>query len=115
MLDFRHSFIILTSNLGATAIAASAWVLRPSGSYSEGQVLRAVGQTFRPEFINRLDKIIVFQPLSRELMRDILKLELKRLQERRGLRNRDWAVEWESSAIDFLLDRASRRDWARAR
>jgi ATP-dependent Clp protease ATP-binding subunit ClpC len=106
VVDFRHSFIILTSNLGATSHRSVGMGFAPeASSYSEGQVLRAVGQTFRPEFINRLDKIIVFQPLSRELMRDILKLELKRLQERRGLRNRDWAVEWESSAIEFLLDK----------
>jgi ATP-dependent Clp protease ATP-binding subunit ClpC len=106
VVDFRHSFIILTSNLGAASHRSAGMGFAPEqANYSEGQVLRAVGQTFRPEFINRLDKIIVFQPLSRELMRDILKLELKRLQERRGLRNRDWAVEWESSAIEFLLDK----------
>jgi ATP-dependent Clp protease ATP-binding subunit ClpC len=68
-------------------------------------VLRAIGQTFRPEFVNRLDKIIVFQPLSRDLMRGILHKELAHILERRGLRERSWAVEWEASAIEFLLDR----------
>ena len=67
--------------------------------------MRTIGQTFRPEFINRLDKIIVFQPLSRELMRGILHKELERVLERRGLKERNWAVEWEASAIEFLLDR----------
>ena len=106
VVDFRHCFIILTSNLGATSHRGSGVGFIPDESaYSEDQVLRAVGQTFRPEFINRLDKIIVFRPLSRDLMRDILRLELNRLSERRGLRQRDWAVEWESSAIEFLLDR----------
>ena len=64
-----------------------------------------VARTFRPEFINRLDKVIVFKPLSRELMREILHKELRHVMERRGLKNREWAVEWEPSAIEFLLDR----------
>lgn len=104
--DFRHCFIILTSNLGATAHQGAGLGFRPDpGTYGEDQVLRTIGQTFRPEFINRLDRIIVFRPLSRELMRDIVHKELARVQERRGLRERAWAVEWEASAIEFLLDR----------
>jgi ATP-dependent Clp protease ATP-binding subunit ClpC len=104
--DFRHCFIILTSNLGATSHRSAGLGFRPSAeSYGGEQVLRAIAQTFRPEFINRLDKTIVFQPLSRDLMRGILHKELARVLERRGLRERSWAVEWESSAIEFLLDR----------
>lgn len=104
--DFRHCFIILTSNLGATAHRGAGIGFRVEpGAYAEEQVLTTVGQTFRPEFVNRLDKIIVFRPLSRELMRGILHKELALVQERRGLRERSWAVEWEASAIEFLLDR----------
>ena len=68
-------------------------------------MLRTVQQTFRAEFVNRLDAIIVFRPLTRELMRGILSKELARVLDRRGLRRREWAVEWESSALDFLLDK----------
>jgi ATP-dependent Clp protease ATP-binding subunit ClpC len=104
--DFRHCFIILTSNLGATAHRSAGLGFRPSvDAYGGDQVLRAIAQTFRPEFVNRLDKIIVFQPLSRDLMRGILHKELAGILERRGLRERSWAVEWEASAIEFLLDR----------
>lgn len=104
--DFRHCIIILTSNLGATTHRGGGLGFRPDpDSFVSDQVLRTVGQTFRPEFVNRLDKIIVFQPLSRELMRGILHKELAHVQERRGLRDRAWAVEWEPSAIEFLLDR----------
>ena len=104
--DFRHSFIILTSNLGATShLGAGLGFVADRSAYGEDQVLRAIGQTFRPEFVNRLDKIIVFRPLSRDLMREILRKELNDVLARRGLRRRDWAVEWESSAIEFLLDR----------
>ena len=65
----------------------------------------AVQQAFRPEFVNRLDRIVVFKPLSRELMYRILRKELAAVLDRRGPKHRDWAVEWEPSALDFLLDR----------
>ena len=104
--DFRHCIIILTSNLGATAHRSGGLGFRPDTSgFAEEQVLRMIAQTFRPEFVNRLDKVIVFRPLSRELMRGILRKELAAVLERRGLRDRAWAVEWEASAIEFLLDR----------
>ncbi len=62
-------------------------------------------QTFRPEFQNRLDKVIVFKPLTRELMRGILRKELARIFERRGLKDRAWAVEWDATALEFLLEK----------
>jgi ATP-dependent Clp protease ATP-binding subunit ClpC len=67
--------------------------------------MRAVAQTFRPEFQNRLDKVIVFRELSRDLMRGILKKELARVLDRRGLKDREWAIEWEASALEFLLEK----------
>ena len=104
--DFRHCLIILTTNLGATGHRNSGLGFAPSSeSYSGDHVLRAIGQTFRPEFQNRLDKVIVFHPLSRDLMRGILTKELNRLLERRGLKDREWAVEWEASAQDFLIEK----------
>jgi ATP-dependent Clp protease ATP-binding subunit ClpC len=104
--DFRHCMIILTTNLGAAGNRNSGFGFAPAGSASSSsQVLRAIGQTFRPEFQNRLDKVIVFQPLTRELMRQILKKELDRVLQRRGLKYREWAVEWEASAEDFLLEK----------
>src|SRR5438552_13029233 len=94
--DFRHAFIVLTSNLGATAHHSSGVGFTPAASqYSEDDVVRAVGRTFRPEFVNRIDKIVVFKPLSRDLMRMILRKELNALLDRRGLRRRDWAGEWD--------------------
>lgn len=106
VVDFRHTLIILTSNLGATSHRSSGMGFSPSkDAYSDEQVQKAISRTFRPEFVNRLDKVVVFKPLSREMMRAILGKELRLVLERRGLRNRDWAVEWEPSALDFLLDR----------
>ena len=104
--DFRHCIIILTSNLGATSHRGSGLGFAPvQDEFSSEQVTLAIAQTFRPEFQNRLDKVIVFRPLTRELMRGILKKELKQVLERRGLKDRDWAVEWEASAQDFLLEK----------
>ncbi len=110
-VNFRHTFIFLTTNLGATSHQGARMGFSPSASqFAEAQVLRAVNATFRPEFVNRIDRIVIFQPLTRELMRGILTKELRRILERRGLANREWAVEWESSAIEFLLDRGFSAD-----
>ena len=104
--DFRHCLIILTTNLGATGHRGSGLGFAPTAeAYTGDHVLRAIGATFRPEFQNRLDKVIVFHPLTRDLMRTILKKELSRVLERRGLKDREWAVEWEASAQEFLLEK----------
>jgi ATP-dependent Clp protease ATP-binding subunit ClpC len=104
--DFRHCLIILTTNLGATSHRGSGLGFSPAtGAFEGDQILQAIGRTFRPEFQNRLDKVIVFNPLTRDLMRDILKKELTRVLERRGLKDREWAVEWEASALEFLLEK----------
>ena len=106
VVDFRHCMIVLTSNLGATSHESSGLGFAPvAASFTGEQVLRAIGQTFRPEFQNRLDKVIVFRPLTRDLMREILKKELNAVLDRRGLKDREWAVEWEASAQDFLLEK----------
>jgi ATP-dependent Clp protease ATP-binding subunit ClpC len=104
--DFRHSIIILTSNVGSTLTrSAGPGFTSSAGGYSRGAVEKALFETFRREFLNRLDRIVLFNPLDRGLMRDILHKELQRAMSRRGLRKRDWAVELEPSAIEFLLDR----------
>ncbi|MBX3501209.1 MAG: AAA family ATPase [Alphaproteobacteria bacterium] len=104
--DFRHCIIILTSNLGATLHRGSGLGFLPDpGIFTSEQVMKTIEGTFRPEFVNRIDKVIVFRQLSRELMRIIVHKELAAIEARRGLRERAWAVEWEASAIEFLLDR----------
>lgn len=104
--DFRHSLIILTSNAGSTiSRGAGPGFTASTGGYSRATVEKAIFETFRREFLNRIDRIVLFKPLDRNLMRDILHKELGLALERRGFRNRDWAVEWEPSAIEFLLDK----------
>ena len=109
--DFRHSIIILTSNLGAKLQSGeNIGFTTKSSAFSYKSVEKAVGQTFRKEFINRLDRVIIFHPLSRTVMREILSNELKKAFQRRGLRTREWAIEWEDSAIDFLLEKGFTED-----
>ena len=104
--DFRHCLIILTTNLGATSHQSAGLGFAPApDAFTSEQVLRAISQTYRPEFQNRLDRVIVFRPLTRDLMRIILHKELSSVLERRGLKDRAWAVEWEASALEFLLER----------
>jgi ATP-dependent Clp protease ATP-binding subunit ClpC len=104
--DFRHCIIILTSNLGATIDrGGGAGFVASRGGFSREQVERSIEATFRREFVNRLDRVVVFRPLTRALMRDILEKELRGVLSRRGFRSRDWAVEWEPSAVEFLLER----------
>src|SRR5256885_727049 len=96
----------MTTNLGATSHQTLGLGFAPAAdAFTNEQVMRAISQTYRPEFQNRIDKIIVFQPFTRDLMRVILKKELNGVLERRGLKDRDWAVEWESTALEFLLER----------
>jgi ATP-dependent Clp protease ATP-binding subunit ClpC len=104
--DFRHAIIILTSNVGATiSRRPAAGFTSASNEYSRAQVEQALFSTFRREFLNRLDRILVFNPLSRAVLREVAMKELERALQRRGLRDRGWLVQFEPSAIEFLLDR----------
>jgi ATP-dependent Clp protease ATP-binding subunit ClpC len=109
--DFRHCIIIMTSNLGAAIPhGSSVGFNQDAQGFSLAMVERTIANTFRREFVNRLDRVVVFRPLSRATMRDLLKKELNDVLQRRGLRNRDWAVEWDDSAIEFLLDKGFTHD-----
>jgi len=103
-VDFRHTIIILTSNLGGVVPSGlSLGFSKDHEGFRPASVTKAVGKAFRKEFLNRIDRLVVFKPLSREVMRQILQKELTLAFQRRGLRTRTWAVEWDESAVDFLL------------
>ena len=71
--DFRHAVIIMTSNLGAKVRTGPRLGFTPTGGgFAAGSVEQAVTQAFRPEFLNRIDRTVVFRPLSRPVMREIL-------------------------------------------
>jgi ATP-dependent Clp protease ATP-binding subunit ClpB len=94
-VDFRNTVIIMTSNLGSQAIQE----LGGEANYAamKGAVLQVVSQHFRPEFINRVDEIVVFHPLGREQIRAIVDIQLARLRKRLGERD-----------IQLTLDQAAR-------
>ncbi len=76
VVDFKHCVIIMTSNVG------SQWILEYDESNwteAEGRVMEALRETFRPEFLNRVDDIVVFKPLTREDLGQIMDLQLKRV------------------------------------
>jgi ATP-dependent Clp protease ATP-binding subunit ClpC len=109
--DFRHCVVIMTSNLGATLPhGASIGFSQEQAQFAAGAVERAVMRAFRREFVNRIDRVVVFRPLGRAVMRDLLRKELNDVLTRRGLRTRQWAVEWDESAIDFLLEKGFTAD-----
>ncbi|MBL8859554.1 MAG: AAA family ATPase [Planctomycetes bacterium] len=107
--DFRHAIFILTSNLGSELLVSRRLGFgRDAAGGSAGgasAVLDEIARHFRPEFMNRIDRVVVFRPLGRAVMRDILHTQLERVLALRGLRTRQWVVEWDESALDFLLDK----------
>ena len=104
--DFRHTIIIMTSNLGATIRSGSTIGFENAADgFSFTSVKKSISRTFRREFLNRIDRVVIFNPLERSIMRKILYNELNYALQRRGLRTKEWAVEWEESAISFLLEK----------
>jgi ATP-dependent Clp protease ATP-binding subunit ClpB len=101
-VDFKNSVIIMTSNVGSHLIAEE--VGQGQMSLTEGtkrQVLDVLRSQFRPEFLNRVDEIIVFHPLSREHMRTIIDIQLRGLVKR--LEDRKIHVELTDRAKDLLI------------
>ena len=87
-VDFRNTLIILTSNLGADFIAHDEGV--DIGSVTKDMVLDVVRKHFRPEFLNRLDEILIFRRLSRDNMTLIVDVQLAHLRKTVG-RSQDYA------------------------
>ncbi|WP_396625436.1 ATP-dependent chaperone ClpB [Luteitalea sp.] len=101
-VDFKNTVVIMTSNLGSQYLAERA--LR-DGAVDEGtrrEVLDAMRQHFRPEFINRIDEIIVFHPLGREHMGRIIDLQMARLLAR--LQERKITLHLGDTARQALID-----------
>ena len=97
-VDFRNTVIVMTSNLGSQLIQEMAG----DQNYDQikGTVLEVVGQHFRPEFINRIDEVVVFHPLLREQIRAIADIQFDYLRKR--LQDRDLALELSEAALDRI-------------
>ncbi len=98
VVDFKNTVIIMTSNLGSHKIQEMA-----GDSYEEikAAVMNSVNQHFRPEFINRIDEIVVFHPLGQEQMAGIADIQLSRLRKR--LQERDMDIVLSDEAMTKLI------------
>jgi ATP-dependent Clp protease ATP-binding subunit ClpB len=90
--------VVMTSNLGSQAIQEMAG--EENYEAMKGAVMEIVGGHFRPEFINRIDEVVVFHPLGREQIRAITRIQLEYL--RRRLADRDMGLEVSDAALDRL-------------
>ena len=96
-VDFKNTIIIMTSNLG------SEYILENNVD-SDKLVMNELKHTFRPEFINRIDEIIIFKSLSKEVVYDILDKIIKEIEGR--LNNQNIKLELTKKARDFIIDQS---------
>ncbi|HOO57921.1 MAG TPA: AAA family ATPase, partial [Anaerolineaceae bacterium] len=112
-VDFRNAIIIMTSNIGADLIKRQASMgfslevdqaLEEQSSYEEmrKKLMDALKRSFRPEFINRLDSVVVFRALNQEDIRKIVNLELQKVADR--LSDYDLTLTTTEAALDYLAN-----------
>ncbi len=95
-VDFRNTVVIMTSNLGSAALAEKG------GPEGRAIVMEQLRQFFRPEFLNRLDEIVMFNNLDRSAMDAIVVMQLERLRSR--LIEKDIEISWTEGAVTALAD-----------
>ncbi len=119
-VDFRNTILIMTSNIGAELIQREGSLgfataenvekrLQHEYQVMKDKVLGQLKQTFRPEFLNRIDAVIVFHPLTPEHVRQIVTLELKRV--RKQLAEQQVKLEVTEAAMDLLAKRGYDRQF----
>ncbi len=99
-VDFKNTVIVMTSNLGSHMIQK----MSRTGGYEamKTSVMDVVGTHFRPEFINRIDDMVVFHPLYRDQLRDIARIQIQYLKDR--LEQRDIRLDITDEALDKLAE-----------
>ncbi|MFJ3263593.1 ATP-dependent chaperone ClpB [Pseudomonas sp. NPDC086581] len=96
-VDFRNTVVVMTSNLGSAQIQE----LVGDREAQHAAVMDAVNSHFRPEFINRIDEVVVFEPLAREQIAGIARIQMGRLRKR--LAERELSLELSEEAMDKLI------------
>jgi ATP-dependent Clp protease ATP-binding subunit ClpC len=110
-VDFRNTIIIMTSNVGAkelkefgTGVGFVTKARQDKQQEAMREVLdRALRRVFRPEFLNRIDDIIVFNPLTKDLALTILEIQLDELRKR--LAEKHWEIEVTREAKQFMVEK----------
>lgn len=97
VINFKNCIIIMTSNIGAKLIQES----NDYDSLKE-QVFQAMGNFFRPEFLNRVDEMIIFHKLSRENVKEIIEIQLKQLAER--MKQRNIKLAYDDEVLNKLVE-----------
>jgi ATP-dependent Clp protease ATP-binding subunit ClpC len=100
--DFRRTIVVLTSNVGAT-VAAKSPIGFGRAADAADTTFRELGRVFRPEFLNRLDRVVTFRPLSQETAAQIARREVARVLERSGITRRNLAVDVDPGVVQLLL------------
>ena len=115
-VDFRNAVIIMTSNVGANLISSDTklgFVTGDTEDYDyermKEQVIDAMKKTFRPEFLNRVDEVIVFRALNEEELRQIVELQLAEVEER--LKDRDIHLDVSSEVKDLIAEKGFSREF----
>ncbi|SDG50538.1 ATP-dependent Clp protease ATP-binding subunit ClpB [Pseudomonas benzenivorans] len=96
-VDFKNTVVVMTSNLGSVQIQE----LVGDREAQRAAVMDAVSSHFRPEFVNRIDEVVVFEPLAREQIAGIAQIQLGRLRQR--LAERELSLELSDEALDKLI------------
>jgi ATP-dependent Clp protease ATP-binding subunit ClpB len=112
VVDFKNTIIIMTSNIGSEilqqAIENNNFEKDSEWEKAKREVLELMKRMIRPELLNRIDEIVVFKPLMKEQVREIVKLQLARLQKRFVDKNIELTCSEES--IDYLADKGYQPD-----
>lgn len=98
VVDFKNTIIIMTSNLGSELILEEG-----TNNEVKEKIKLLLHQTFRPEFLNRIDETVMFQELGKDCIGEIVKLQLERVASR--LKDRRITLHFQQSAIDFLSEK----------
>ncbi len=103
-VDFKNTVIVMTSNLGSQMIQEISHGSSAKDNYDEMKeaVMGVVGTHFRPEFINRVDEMVVFHPLQKDQLREIARIQIQYLENR--LAERDMTMEISDQALDKLVE-----------
>jgi ATP-dependent Clp protease ATP-binding subunit ClpC len=103
--DFRRTIIILTSNVGSAVPQEGGvgFARRAAEAPDREATLRELGRWFRPEFLNRIDRIVTFRPLAEETAEKIARREVARVLERSGITRRRLAVDVAAEVLPLLL------------
>ena len=103
-IDFSNTIIIMTSNIGAQDVSSQVGFTK-STEVDDRIYRKAVESFFRPEFVNRIDDIVVFNPLSLEHILDIAKLQINELLARDGFVRRTTILNISSEALEWVANR----------